>query len=241
VAGCIAGTGLILTMTRGAILAAELGLVILSFQRGRKSGLVGLALAVLFLVVVFPRFVDWRLSITYGANLQQAHLVLDESSFWRLDTLVAGLKLFRLHPIFGVGLGQFHYASPQFLSSNVGITYAHDWFVNVLAEQGLLGFSAFALMVLSTFWTLLRSSASRSMIAVYAVFLLSCLTTEPVSSLQTSGLFWILLGLALAVAHVAGDYRAPKSVDPASDLSGPQRRQAAAVGSNAPVSAEPET
>ena len=204
VAGFCAGAAVVMSMTRGATLACEVGLVILAFQRGRRAGLVGLVLAVLFLLVVFPRFVDWRLSLTFGSNLAKAHEVLDESSGWRIDTMVAGVRLFLQDPIFGAGFGQFHFLSPRYLGSDVGISYSHNSYINVLAEQGLLGFGSFMMMLLGIGWTLLRSpSGVAAMLAVYAVFLFSGLTTELVSSIQTTGSFWILLGLALATALTA--------------------------------------
>ena len=211
VAGLCAGCGVVIAMGRGAIIAVEVGLVMLAFQRGRRTGLVGMVATVFFLLVIFPWFMDWRLSITYGPDLQRAHEVLDESSGWRLDTLKAGLKLFRDHPIFGVGIGQFHYLSPKYLAPGVGITYAHNWFMDVLAEQGLLGVGAFSLMVLGIGRTLLRSAApgARGSLAIFAVFLVSCLTVEPVSSLQTVGIFWILLGFGLASAFAAGSRNRP--------------------------------
>jgi O-antigen ligase len=217
VVGFCVGAGLVMSMARGAVLAAEVGLVVLAFLRGRRTGLMGLVLAVLFLLIVFPRFVDWRLSITFGPDLQRAHAALDQSSGWRLDTLVAGLKLFRNDPIFGVGLGQFHYLSPRYLAPGVLITYSHDSYVDVLAEQGLLGVGAYLLMMLGIGWTLLRSAAPgvRGLLALFAVFLVPGLTTEPVSSLQTTGIFWILLGVGLASALAAGARSWP-SVDAAS-------------------------
>ncbi len=207
VAGICAGTAVTLSMARGAVLAAEVGLVMLAFQRGRRAGLVGLVAAIGFLLVIYPRFVDWRLGITFGSDLIRAHQALDESTGWRLDTLVAGLNLFRDNPIFGVGFGQFHFLSPRYLGPDVGITYSHDWYVNVLAEQGLIGFSAFMLMLLGIGWTLLRSAAvgAAGMLAVFSVFLFSCLSAEPVSDLQTTGIFWVILGLGLATAPAAGN------------------------------------
>lgn len=249
VAGLFVGTAVMLSMTRGAVLAAELGLVLLAFQRGRKAGLVGLVAAAVFLVVIFPSYIDWRLSITYGPNLVSAHEALDQSTSWRLDTVVAGLNLFRRDPILGVGLGQFHVLSPQYLAPGVGITYSHNLYVNVLAEQGLTGFSALILMLLGIGWTLLRSSATAAAgtLTVFSVFLLSCLTVDP-TDLQTSGIFWVLLGLGLASAFAAGnrDWSSARRGDvlarmswkraqPDLRMSGPDaaRDESSAVGSRA--------
>ena len=206
VAGICAGTAVTLSMSRGPVLAAEVGLVMLAFQRGRRTGLIGLVLAATFLLLVFPRFVDWRLGITYGSDLAGAHQALDESTGWRLDTLVAGLNLFRDNPIFGVGFGQFRSFSPAYLPPDAGITNAHNWYVNVLAEQGLVGFSAFMLMLLGIGWTLLRSAAvgAGGMLAVFSVFLFNCATIELVADLQTAGILWVLLGVGLATALAAG-------------------------------------
>jgi len=207
VAAAAAAVAVVFSMGRGAMLAAEVGLVLLAFQRGRKAGLVATLAAVLFLIFIYPAFIDWRLSITFGSDLARAHEALDESTGWRLDVIWAGLKMFRSDPFFGVGLGQFHYVSPEYLGPTVGITYSHNWYVNVLAEQGLIGIGAFVLMLAGVGWAVARpgAAAATGALAVFAVFLAGCVTTELVSALQASGQFWIVLGLALGSASGAGE------------------------------------
>jgi O-antigen ligase len=65
----------------------------------------------------------------------------------RLVLYQAGLEMFAKYPVFGIGIGKFYVSSPEFLRGKLGPNYrenAHNNFIQVLAEQGVVGFAALA-------------------------------------------------------------------------------------------------
>ena len=61
-----------------------------------------------------------------------------ESDDARLQASLAGPAMFLAEPVFGVGFGQFVTKSVEISGLTTGIN-AHNWYVNVLAEQGTTG------------------------------------------------------------------------------------------------------
>ena len=71
----------------------------------------------------------------------------EESAFGRVDAWYEGLDMFKTHPLFGVGFGNFTDYNPL---------TAHNSFVLVLAETGFLGFMAWLAFVGYCFWMMWR-------------------------------------------------------------------------------------
>ncbi|WIG61387.1 MAG: hypothetical protein OJF49_004135 [Ktedonobacterales bacterium] len=69
------------------------------------------------------------------------------STMERLAHWVAGLRMFRAHPLLGVGAGNYDAAYAQF-ATNLSVWpeslgHAHNYYINVAAETGALGLLAF--------------------------------------------------------------------------------------------------
>lgn len=71
----------------------------------------------------------------------------EESAFGRVDAWYEGLDMFKTHPLFGVGFGNFTDYNPL---------TAHNSFVLVLAETGFLGFLTWLAFVGYCFWMIWR-------------------------------------------------------------------------------------
>jgi O-antigen ligase len=114
----------------------------------------------------------------------------------------AAMALFRHHPVFGVGAGNFALMLPSVGVYGVSSGASSLW-LQTLAEQGIVG-----LLVLSAFaWIALREtyvSRAASVLAV-AAFLatLNLLAHQLVDTLfffpKVAGVFWLLLGAGAAV------------------------------------------
>ena len=94
--------------------------------------------------VLYPAFIQWRLeneSVTRYATLVESDNV-------RIDGLLAGVQLFLSAPLLGIGFG--HYIQ---LSTDVpGVLdpiNAHNWYLAVLAEQGLVGVALWIALALA--------------------------------------------------------------------------------------------
>jgi len=71
----------------------------------------------------------------------------EESAFGRVDAWYEGLDMFKTHPLFGVGFGNF---------TDYNTLTAHNSFVLVLAEMGFLGFVTWLAFVGYCFWMMWR-------------------------------------------------------------------------------------
>ena len=71
----------------------------------------------------------------------------------RVAHWVAGVQMFLAYPLLGIGIGNYQYAYPTY---HLGIFviplgHAHNYYINIAAETGLLGLSAFVLFLLAIF------------------------------------------------------------------------------------------
>lgn len=135
----LAGAGLLLygvylTNSRGAMLAVALMLgAWLWLRRGLLvAGLVGsMALAGM---------------MTLPSRLQELD-ASEESAAGRVDAWYEGLQMFREHPLFGVGAGNF--TDHNYLT-------AHNSFVLALAETGFVGYTVWLAFIGYGFWMMFR-------------------------------------------------------------------------------------
>jgi len=77
----------------------------------------------------------------------------DYSTAERLAHWIAGLHMFLDHPILGVGIGNYADAYPRyFITLFVDpLGHAHNYYINIAAETGLIGLTAYALFLLAVF------------------------------------------------------------------------------------------
>jgi hypothetical protein len=134
----------------------------------------------------------------------------------------AALDLAVAHPIAGAGLGQV----PRFLATfpgSDGPENAHNYFLQVLAESGVLGLAALTLLLVAIFVAIVRPGPSRSgwqarfavglLLGVLA-FVLTWLTGHPL--LNLSNQLW--LAAVLAVGLTALDVAPDAAVDPRAEI-----------------------
>lgn len=189
------------TFSRGGAAAVAVGLLVLLGFRNRRAAVVAAMLLLVVGAAAYPYLVDARLERSSTGGLANAQSGLEESDAERWEAVAAGGSLFALDPVFGVGFGQYEYVSPRFLGSSPA-TSAHNQYVKILAEQGLVGL-LMASAVLAGAAVGLRESRSplrATAIAMLATYGISGLFLEPLTTLQTSGMLWIVVGATLAAA-----------------------------------------
>jgi O-antigen ligase len=159
--GWIAGSVLCLLAiyfcyTRAAYLGLLLAGVPLFWERSAKAG-VTLRRRVLFLTgaVSFVMFV-----LFFPSQVLQSRVADTSNVFFRLNVWAAALGMLTHHPLFGVGFGQFaaHMGSyvrdlgwiPALGRYQTG-TIAHNTFLSVAAELGLVGLTLYLLTIRGVF------------------------------------------------------------------------------------------
>ncbi|MDQ2864825.1 MAG: O-antigen ligase family protein [Candidatus Eremiobacteraeota bacterium] len=156
--GCI----LVLTFSRGGIAGNAVVIATLVCLQGRAAlrALIPFAVGVAFGVAgagIWSTLVQsnnlFRVTATQSAY---AGGVGNRSELWK-----AALYLFRLHPLTGVGAGNYELDLPQ--AGVYGVrTHANSWYLQSLAEGGIVLFAAVAAFVaiaLRTLWMGLRNNA----------------------------------------------------------------------------------
>ena len=143
-------------------------------------------------VVVAGRYV----SPAALARLETTRTELTEGTLNNREVIwAAGLHLFPLHPLGGVGAGGFERAVVPFLGSE---KTGHNTYLAVLLEQGLIGLALFLLVLSSAFFHLPAApSRERRFFTVLLVTL--CLGLAP-RTWQAEKQTWIILALMLSPA-----------------------------------------
>ncbi len=211
----VAGVALVASFARSGFLALAVGIVALAFMRSRKLGLVVLVVGGVAFVLAYETLLQARVDITHGSAPGNALGSLSASDAGRSGAALAGVELFLTAPLFGIGYGQFHYLSPRFVGSS-GVTFPHNIFVGILAEQGLLGVVIFGALLVAIVIGVRRSGHPLAVPigALGITYLAGSLFIDSVTTLQTSVLFWLCLAVVLSRP------RAPQAEEPAGGAGG---------------------
>ena len=153
-AAAIIGFAAILADSRGAELGLAVAIIVLLIVAWRREKLAAAAvviglplLAVAWFAHIIPAHLrqDLLQQVTLGP-VNNANFSIQE----RLAHWVAGLRMFRAHPILGVGAGNYSVAYPRYQVSPdwfEALGHAHNYYINAAAETGILGLLAILALV----------------------------------------------------------------------------------------------
>jgi O-antigen ligase len=148
----LAGTTILLTASRGATLATVVALTIVPLTQARLGGRqrVALLLTVVLLIggiLFFVPETSWERLATVPTEFEQGTFT-GRTIIWK-----AGWEIFRTHPFVGIGANAFRVvvsremAEPIRMGEADPAPPAHNTFLSVLVEQGVLGFAVFCGML----------------------------------------------------------------------------------------------
>ena len=200
-ASIVLGISFAIALSRGAMVALGAGLLALAFTRSRRTGLAMAGVVAVLALVVYPLFFDWRLAADAGVrSAAEVSIALGRSDESRIAAALAGPQMFLTSPIFGIGFGQYPLMSGRFTGYSIE---SHNWYMNVLAEQGLAGTLLWVPMMGAIALELVRSKrAGRSIgLAVFATYAVGSVFLQPPLSVQTSAFSAIVV-----VAALVGDW-----------------------------------
>ena len=184
--------------SRGAYIASAAGVVVLVGLRSKMAAVILVLGGAILALTLYPAFLEAR----QGASLSSADryaLLLGEDT--RAKVAAAGLAMFAAFPVFGVGFGLFQIVSPAYIpGGTTDSTYSHNQFLNVLAEQGVVGAIIVAGIVLILLFTLVRSNGPLRLaaIAMGATFLVGSVFLHSLTIFQSCSLLWLVMAAALA-------------------------------------------
>ena len=218
-------TGVGLTLSRGGLLTLALlaiAMALLRWVRGWQVTAGAVALLIVF-SAVSPFFLARVRSIAEAAHVlggdpyqrQEA----DGAIRGRVTEMLAALHVFRDHPVLGVGPGQFARFYFQRYAANADIKFrdiavprrAHNLYLEMGAELGLLGLGTFLALVaglMRALWrarrlALARDGQAADLAAALWLSLFAYLATGVFLHLSYQQYFWFLVALASAGLHVA--------------------------------------
>jgi O-antigen ligase len=209
----VAAFAMVLAQSRGGILAIVAAAVAGIVWGGKRRGAIFLGTLVAVACVVSYVFLSsaalGRFSSFGGGGTG------------RIDTWSVALRMFRDHPVNGVGIGNFTVVEPRYAAGNIDLTrvdlvldlhkVTHNTYLNILADLGLVGLALFAGLVFFVLRALrrrIRQAASSGDTQIEAIgrglliALIGLLVAYTFISAQYEKQLWLLLGLGLAAANL---------------------------------------
>jgi putative inorganic carbon (hco3(-)) transporter len=210
-------TGMVLSFSRGAAVALAVIAVVMvavGFVRLRHLLATGLALAVVVMAVVPEYGLRVRsLGAADTATAQDSRA--DAAIRGRATENLAALAKFRDHPFLGAGPGGFFRRYSQEEANKLGLRFlgknrrAHNMYLEIAADTGIIGLAAFLAIVAATLAQLHRvarvwAAVGREDLVVlaqaFALALVAYLASAAFLQLSYQRYFWFLLALANATA-----------------------------------------
>jgi putative inorganic carbon (hco3(-)) transporter len=209
--------GMVLSFSRGAAVALAviaIGMVICGFVRLRHLLVTALALAVLVMAVV-PEYGLRVRSLGAADTATAQDSQADAAIRGRATENLAALATFRDHPFLGAGPGGFFARYSQEQANKLDLRYlgknrrAHNMYLEIAADTGIVGLVAFLAIVVATLaqlrrvallWDALGREDLVVLAQAFALSLLAYLVSAAFLQLSYQRYFWFLLALANATA-----------------------------------------
>jgi O-antigen ligase len=183
---------LLFTYSRGAWLSAACALLyagIVVFPKVRVWAL-GSILAALSGVLATP-FLRERLIRTFG----------EHGDAGRFEIWEGARKMIVDHPFVGIGVGTFMQQLPKYKDFGVKL-YAHNCYLQIAAETGVLSLVLFAAIYAMTLMRLHRAGTyAAKIVTIVLVGLAVILAFDTyLYSIKSAGMFWVIMGFAAGIA-----------------------------------------
>jgi O-antigen ligase len=110
-----------------------------------------LALSGLLPLSEFDRFLTplGLANVTFNDVNNSNFSAVERAAHW-----LAGVRMFESHPLLGVGIGNYSAAYPAYHPRGwyASLDHAHDYYINIAAEAGIIGLTVYVLLVGSALW-----------------------------------------------------------------------------------------
>jgi hypothetical protein len=203
---------------------AAMGAIGAWLAASRTANAATLALAagavVWWLAADWSRTARWWLAVAatavvVGAGLFQLRELTRDPEYrgadFRRQFNASSIRMIGAAPVSGIGIGQYKEASTLFLGPAVAYSYgsenAHNYFLQLAAELGIIGFAAFAFWVGAGIIVALRAAATAprdgrllGLITGVAAFIATWTTGHPLLLTEVGVPFWIAFGLMWSLA-----------------------------------------
>ena len=207
-----------LTGSRGGMIAATVALLIVPLSMTRLSpgrlisAMVMLVAAGVLAVAYVPETTIERLS-TIGTEVEGGRIG-GRGKLWR-----AGLQAHAERPIAGFGTGHFKSAITPILGPAAQV--AHNSYISVLVEQGIVGFALYMAMLIAVLYSLLRLRGLERRFAL-VLFVTLAVTMTPLTW-EDRRVVWITMAILIGFSQARIAARHGPVPQPATARSAPVR------------------
>jgi O-antigen ligase len=212
----IAVWSLVLTFSRASWLGVIIGVLFFAFFAWNKRFLRVVLIFCLLAVLIGPFFLN-------SPQLREEFRLSDKNvsvtTGWRWQVWKDSLEMIKEKPLLGHGINTFMPLFQEYRSNISGQagdiwtpTYAHNTFLQLLTETGILGFAMFLWILKNIFGSSLltiEQTRERDLkmwllgsLAGSLAFLVQSLADNNFYSLQLSSLFWLNVGLSFAMVKL---------------------------------------
>ncbi|MDD5079054.1 MAG: O-antigen ligase family protein [Candidatus Omnitrophica bacterium] len=191
--------GMIFTGTRAVWIAGSIGMLFVSLLIDKKH-----------LKYFIPGFLVCFYVIHF---IMSARLSDFGTGTWlvRLDIMQAAVDIFRDNVLFGAGPGMYEKLVYSYSKGAVYI-HAHNMYLEILAEFGIVGLIAFLAIFINFYWrvfkniSMLKTSANRFLYAGLLASNVACLIFAFFGSIITVGfhdapMFWLIFGMSFGLGQ----------------------------------------
>ena len=209
-------------------LFASAGLVVTFlgvFYTVSRTGMILLAVALVMIFYLNSKF-KYRLHITYISTIALLVLMVFSSSIFPFvlgivpsishgtDTMGlryalwdAAWQMWQDHPLSGVGIGMFpgqlrFYPNPKYLGYFQKGLVAHNMYLSMLAETGIIGFGLFITLLINSFQNFWRAGsiedpAIKSLVNIWLTIFVVILLGGMTKTDQVDKMLWLTMGISV--------------------------------------------
>jgi O-antigen ligase len=197
-----APVGLLLTATRGALVAGIAASAIVPLTLFRRRSLRSYALAGVLLIVVtlfavqFVPNYSWERMGSTVREISGSGTMSGRTVVWS-----AGLQAFPQRPLLGAGAGAYGAAIDPYFRSGGRYINPHNVAIGLLVEEGIVGLLLFGGIFGASAWTIFRSPPPYG--ALWGVLLLTWLVGGMTGNPETQKITWVLFGFVSSQSGLA--------------------------------------
>jgi O-antigen ligase len=217
-------SAIVFTYSRGALVSlAVVGLMLVIWLRMRWVVAVG-AMALLILPFVLPRdYLERASTFTQVIGILSGEAPRDSAIRGRLSEVTSAAMMFGDAPLLGVGYGNFELHYPRYarelaLDARRTDRAAHNLYLEVAAETGVVGLSAFGLLLGYAVTGIGRARRRAEnagdpdlvrLVTGFGIGVVGYLTGSLFLHLSYPRYFWLLLGVAFGLEAIARGAQQP--------------------------------
>jgi O-antigen ligase len=141
-------------------------------------------------------------NVSFGSVTDANFSAVERAAHW-----LAGVRMFADHPLLGVGIGNYSVAYPHYHPRGwyASLEHAHNYLINIAAEAGVVGLTAYVLLAGSALWyscAAIRVSSNRRNRAVSLAVLGALIATSLHNLFDVLYVHGMVAFLGLLVAFV---------------------------------------